>query len=244
MVDVVQTSVPLIQVKDRRMDVNFVLADGTLLHIEFESSEPTEDDQIRYGHYDLELYNQRRQKIRRLVVYSAGIKKSTAGLDTGMDIGSVTQVQTSIYLDQNFNGDKIFQEIKIKIKEEEPLTAKDKLNIILLPMMFSKTATKSQRAWQVTKVARQIKENHLSDYLIGAMVSVNYNWIGPLEKSQIMGVLKMAQVFQDLYKEFEEKGKTEVAKELILMHLDVEQIIQATRLSREKITQLRKELEH
>ena len=39
-------------------------------------------------------------------------------------------------------------------------------------------------------------------------------------------------------------GKAEVARELILMHLDVEQIIKATGLSREKIAQLRKELAH
>lgn len=58
----------------------------------------------------------------------------------------------------------------------------------------------------------------------------------------------MAQVFQDLYKEFEEKGmgkgKIGVAKELILMRLDVEQIIQATDLSRGKIMRLRRELKH
>ncbi|MCD5414068.1 MAG: hypothetical protein LR001_03560 [Clostridiales bacterium] len=60
---------PTIQIKDRRLDVNFLLEDNTLLHIEFESSKATENDLIRYAHYDLELYNQRRQKIFRLVVY-------------------------------------------------------------------------------------------------------------------------------------------------------------------------------
>lgn len=63
----------------------------------------------------------------------------------------------------------------MKIEKEEPLTAKDKLNIILLPMMSSKTDTKSQRAWHVTEVVSKIKEDHLSDYLIGAMMSVNYS---------------------------------------------------------------------
>ncbi|MCD5414069.1 MAG: hypothetical protein LR001_03565 [Clostridiales bacterium] len=46
-------------------------------------------------------------------------------------------------MDQDFDGHRIFQEIKMKIEKEEPLTAKDKLNIILLPMMSSKTDTKS-----------------------------------------------------------------------------------------------------
>ena len=58
-VDVIQTKVPTIEVKDRDMDINFILADNTIAHLEFESSEPTLDDQIRYGHYDLELYKHR-----------------------------------------------------------------------------------------------------------------------------------------------------------------------------------------
>ena len=34
-VDVIQTAVPVIQVKDRNMDMNFSLADGSILHIEY-----------------------------------------------------------------------------------------------------------------------------------------------------------------------------------------------------------------
>ena len=73
-VDIAQTSVPLIEIKDRNMDTNLVLENNTIFHVEFESSEPTEDDQICYGHYDLELYRQRRQYIHRLIVYGAGVK--------------------------------------------------------------------------------------------------------------------------------------------------------------------------
>ena len=155
-VDVVQTNVPIIQVKDRTLDVNFVLADGTLLHIEFEASEPTEDDQIRYAYYDLELYKQRRQKIHRLVIYAAGIKKTT----TGLDIGVGKFAQTSIHLDKNFDGDKILQEIKDKIKRKEPLTGKEQLEVTLLPMMHSKTVTKTKRAFEVVEVLKGLKDNH------------------------------------------------------------------------------------
>ncbi len=51
-VDVIQTSVPLIEVKSRGMDTNFLLEDGTILHLEFESTILTEDDLVRFGHYD------------------------------------------------------------------------------------------------------------------------------------------------------------------------------------------------
>jgi flagellar biosynthesis/type III secretory pathway protein FliH len=126
-VDVVQTKVPIIEVKDRDMDINFILADNTIAHLEFESSEPTLEDQIRYGHYDLELYKQRRQKIHRIVIYSAGINQ----VPKPLDIGSIRQSQIVIYLESML---------------QEP------------------------------------------------------------EKSKILEVLRMAQPFQELYQEFEDKG--------------------------------------
>ena len=43
-------------------------------------------------------------------------------------------------------------------------------------------------------------------YLIGAMVGTNYSLLQEPEKSKILEVLRMAQPFQELYREFEEKG--------------------------------------
>ena len=60
--DVIQTNVPTIEVKDRGMDINFLLEDQTIAHIEFESDALTEKDLIRFAIYDLALYEQRRIK--------------------------------------------------------------------------------------------------------------------------------------------------------------------------------------
>jgi len=201
-VDVVQTKVPIIEVKDRDMDINFILADNTIAHLEFESSEPTLEDQIRYGHYDLELYKQRRQKIHRIVIYSAGIKQ----VPKLLDIGSIRQSQIVIYLEKDFDGDQVFLEIKDRILRGEPLKNLDKMKIILLPMMSSKTSSRSQRALEITKVLENYSKKDIGYYLIGAMVGTNYSLLQEPEKSKILEVLRMAQPFQELYQEFEDKG--------------------------------------
>ncbi|MGI6649662.1 MAG: hypothetical protein ACOX5W_11605 [Bacillota bacterium] len=109
------------------MDINFILVDNTIAHLEFESSEPTLDDQIRYGHYDLELYKQRSQRIHPIVIYAPGNKQ----VPRPLDIGSIRQTRTVIYLEKDFDGDQVFLELKDRILRGEPLRNLDKMKIIL-----------------------------------------------------------------------------------------------------------------
>ena len=208
-VDVIQTSVPVIQVKDRNMDMNFSLADGSVLHIEYESDEPTVEDQIRYGHYDLELYNQRRRTIHRVIVFAAGVK----GNPVPLDFEAIVQSQKIFHLDRDFDGDIILQEIRDKIAGEKKLNNLDKMHIILLPMMASSDYDRSRRAWEVTQTVTKLHDKDLGHYLIGAMMGTNYNWIGEPEKSKILEVLRMAQPFQDFYQEFRKEGIKEGKRE-------------------------------
>ena len=82
-VDIVSANVPIIEIKDPNMDVAFVLKNNTVAHFEYECSEPTDEDQLRYIHYDVELYRQRKQKIHRIVIYGAGVEKKTEIVEFG-----------------------------------------------------------------------------------------------------------------------------------------------------------------
>ena len=210
-VDIAQTAIPLIEVKDRNMDINLVLINNTILHIEFESSEPTEDDQIRYGFYDLGLFKQRRQYIHRLIVYGAGIKN----VPVPLDIGAIRQSQTFVHLEKDYDGDKIFRQIRYKIEHEILLNGLDKFHIALIPMMKSQVFSKGKMAWELTQTLLKVKvpDTNLGFYLIGVMLGANYSWIEEPYKSQILEVLKMAQPFEDFYETFRQEGKDEGLKE-------------------------------
>ena len=208
-VDVIQTSVPLIEIKDRNMDMTFSLANNELLHLEYEASEPTLEDQARYAHYDIELFKQRQQKIHRVIVYTAGVK----GNPVPINANAISQTQKFIHLDQDYDGDKILQDLQDKIDRGEPLTNIDKLHIILLPMMSVSDQSRSQRAWEVTTTISRLPDKDLGYYLIGAMLGTNYSWIVDPEKKKILEVLLMAQPFQDFYQSFVDKGKEEGKKE-------------------------------
>ncbi|WP_458413803.1 hypothetical protein ACNQFZ_02600 [Schinkia sp. CFF1] len=241
--DVIQTNVPLIEVKDRGMDINFLLEDGTIAHIEFESDSLTEKDLIRFAYYDLALYEQRSQKIRRIVVFSSGVSPTTKNQ---LDIGSVKQQQDSIFLEYDFNGDEIFGKIKETIMKGNPLTNIERLQIILLPMMKTNQSTISKRAYELTKFLQENIDDDFKHYIIGAMVTVNYSHINEPEKAKILEVLKMAKPFEDLYKEFEMKGREEgkeearkeFAKRLFQDGIEISYIKKVTQLSDQEINDL------
>ncbi|MCW2279323.1 hypothetical protein [Heliophilum fasciatum] len=193
--------VPLIDVNDQTMDVVLALEDDSLLHLEFASSEPTMADQIRYGHYDLELFAQQQKLIRRIVIFAAGIRKTPEPLN----IGSLTTHQSVIHLSRHFDGADELERALSKIRCHEPLEAQDKLRIMLLPMMFEKLQERSQAAWKITEVLHQENPDN-SAYLIGTMVAANFSNLLSPEKEKILEVLRIAYAFQELYREFEEKG--------------------------------------
>ncbi|WNS73698.1 hypothetical protein RRV45_12290 [Bacillus sp. DTU_2020_1000418_1_SI_GHA_SEK_038] len=208
--DIIETNVPMIEVKDRGMDLNFLLEDGTIAHIEFESDALKEADLIRFAHYDLQLYNQRQVKIRRIIIFSSGVADTTI---KQLDIGSVKQQHDCIFLEHDFNGDEIFGKIKERIVVGDLLTNLEKLQILLLPMMKTNQATASKRAYELTKTLEQYHNKDLAHYLIGAMVAVNYSQIKDPEKAKILEVLEMAKPFEELYKKFEMKGRQEGIQE-------------------------------
>lgn len=116
--------------------------------------------------------------------------------------------------------------------------------------MKTNHTTPSQRAYELTETLHEYPQEDIKHFLIGAMVAVNYNLINNPEKKKIWEVLKMAKPFEDLYKEFEQKGieegikkgiqeeRKEVAKRLLEDRMEFEFIKKVTKLSDEEIYKL------
>lgn len=225
------------------MDLNFLLEDETVAHIEFESDALKENDLIRFAHYDLHLYKQRSQKIRRIIIFSSGVSQTTI---KQLDIGSVKQQHECIFLEHDFNGDEIYGKIKETITKGNTLTNIEKLQIILLPMMKTHQSTTSRRAYELTETLQKYPQVDIAKYLIGAMVAVNYGHIKEPEKAKILEVLRMAKPFEDLYKEFEligekrgrQEEKREIVKNLYQKGIDIRIIAESTGLTINEVNEL------
>ena len=67
-----------VETNTERMDLNFKLEDGSILHLE-EEVEISVDDLIRFASYDLKLYNRYRDRIRTIILCIKGYPASKAG---------------------------------------------------------------------------------------------------------------------------------------------------------------------
>ena len=117
------------------MDALFELADGSLLHIEFQTRH-RKRDLDRFLEYDLHLVKRYRLKgvehirIHTVVIYGAGIHSASDALD----YGSIRYGVHNLFLGSQ-DGRATLQRLEDRLAAGQPLTADDLLDLALLPIM-------------------------------------------------------------------------------------------------------------
>src|SRR6056297_2542726 len=127
-VSYLETEFAEIETNSERMDLNFTLEDGSILHLE-EEVEVSVDDLIRFASYDLKLYNRYRDRVRTIILCIKGYEKSEAEFNCGSLRYNSTVVDMS-----KKDGKKKMKELKEKIKNKEKINY---LDLIFLPLMNS-----------------------------------------------------------------------------------------------------------
>ncbi len=86
-----ETDFAEIETSEERLDLNFRLEDGSILHLE-EEADISKDDLIRFASYDLKLYNRYYDKIRTIILCVNGFEDSRANFNAGCLRYTVTVV--------------------------------------------------------------------------------------------------------------------------------------------------------
>lgn len=117
-----------IETKENRMDINFLLKDNTILHIE-EEINLSKRDLIRFAEYDLKLYARYNKSIHTVVFCVNKVNKENTKINAGNLSYEVTTVDFS-----EKNGDDKLKELKDKIENDIEI---NELELIFLPLMKS-----------------------------------------------------------------------------------------------------------
>ncbi|RAK06294.1 uncharacterized protein DUF4351 [Halanaerobium saccharolyticum] len=123
-----ETEFTEVETNTERMDLNFKLEDGSILHLE-EEIEVSVDDLIRFASYDLKLYNRYRDRIRTIILCIKGYPASEAAFNAGSLGYNTTVVNMS-----DKDGKEKLKELKDKIEKKEKINY---LDLIFLPLMKS-----------------------------------------------------------------------------------------------------------
>ena len=182
------------------LDLNFMLKDGSILHLE-EEAEISVSDLIRFASYDLKLYNRYRDRVRTIILCIKGYTDSTAGFNCGSLGYNSTVVDMS-----KKDGKKKLEELKAKIENKEKINY---LDLIFLPLMNSDQKI-VDRVKETIKLEEKLEiEQNSKNNLVALTVVLNDKFLSDKDMSEIWRDYKMVKFF----KYVEEQGKKEGEKQ-------------------------------
>ena len=247
-----ETQIPEVDTTNDMMDLNFRLADGSILHLE-EEIHLSRSDLIRFAHYDLRLFKKYKTRIHTVVLTPAKGSPGTKVFDTG---GLQYRVSQIVLKDRD--GDTLFSRIESALKKGEPV---NELELIFLPLMKS-SLSYGELLRRTIKLENQIPEPEVRSKvreltLILADKIVDQKILDELwEELRMFKVIKYAEekgmkrgMEKGMEKGIEkgmEKGKKQereiVAKNMLSLGLEDELVIKATGLDQSIIEKLKKTL--
>jgi hypothetical protein len=201
-----ETELYKIETKNHFIDLNFLLEDGSILHIEEEIS-ISEEDLIRFAQTDLMMYGKKKREIHTVVLTKEVKNKHLNQFDTG----SLKYKVIVIELNRS-GGDEKYKELKKRIDNHEAI---NELELIFLPIM--KTEESPEVFLEKTiELAKEIDETPEERVKIISMMLVLMDKY--LTREKIMKIwedLKMLNILKVAEEIYTEKGK-EIGKEELL----------------------------
>ena len=232
------TELPMIEANTRHTDFIFLLKDGTLLHLEFQS-DFTKDTLFRIFMYDARIANKYRKPVKTVIVYS-GLEE---GIENIIELGSVKYETEIIYLKRDYNGDEIYKKEIDKINLGK---TPDWLNLIFLPIMKS-TEKEVERAKAVIRALKKInlKRSHY-EALVSAILVLVDKFFEEKDLYDLWEEMSMLKVIEFAEKKGIEKGiekaNIETAKKMLAEGIETMTIEKFTVLSSEAIETLKQKM--
>ena len=189
-----------VETNTERMDLNFILEDDSILHLE-EEVEISVDDLIRFASYDLKLYNRYRDRIRTIILCIKGYPASKAGFNCGSLGYNTTVVNMS-----DKDGKEKMRELKEKINNKEEINY---LDLIFLPLMKSDQKI-AERVKDTIELEEKLEiDQNLKDNIVALTFVLSDKFLTEAEISEIWRDYKMVKILKYAEEQGKKKGKEE-----------------------------------
>jgi len=191
------SELPQLRISSQQTDLLFRLADGSILHLEFQTTRRA-GDLLRFAAYNLAVSQHYGQPVWTVVLYGAGIRSAR---DT-LQAGSLTFHVHNILVGKE-DGDAVLRRLREKAARDEPFTSTDRIDLILAPLMRQKRVAE--------EVAREAA--HLTIHLpyeqremtVGALIGLSYPNVNKDVVAAILEELGMTTMLEALAEEIENR---------------------------------------
>lgn len=229
----INTEFTEIQVNKNFTDMCFMLKDGTGLHAEWEVDIST-DDMLRFCSYNVN-YLRMYKTVFTTVIFTNRKQQITQYKNSMLKFNPIV-----VNLGER-NGDALLQKIKKQIEDKQPI---NELELIYLPLYYSKYKNVAEMLEQVVELAPQVsdsKEDNEKIMILSAVLSNKFMNENDFEK--IWEAIKMYVDDLLLVKFAKKDAKTEGVNEIVVKMLkkglDTEIVAEYTDLPVEEIERIK-----
>jgi hypothetical protein len=205
-VQVLPTNLPEITANELRIDNLFLLEDGTLAIIDYES-DYSEVDKIKYLNYIIRVLSRYEKEwyknihIRMIVIYTADVVPEQ--VNTTLEIGTLTFHIEPAFLSK-LDSDEIKQRLTKKVNSGEKLTDEELMEFIILPLTFREREQKQQALRETINLARQITDLRQQTFVLSGTLVFADKIIDTETKQRVKEWIRMTQIGRMFEEEKEE----------------------------------------
>lgn len=171
-VQVLPTNLPEISANELRIDNLFLLEDGTLAIIDYESAYE-ESDKVKYLQYVARVLERYRNegklkvKIRMIVIYTADVREEQ--VKTVYDTGALKMEIQPAFLSKLDSGE-IMNRLRQKVENGERLTDEEMMEFIILPLTYRGREAKKTAVKEMISLAKGIHETAVLRFVLAGII--------------------------------------------------------------------------
>lgn len=186
----VPTDLPVADVHLEQLDSVFELADGSLLHLEFQTAHRRET-LPRFLLYDAYLLERFGKPVHTIVFYGADVAMAAAKLD-----GGAVQYRVENVLLGQQDGEATYQRLRAQIAHRSGLTPEQRLDLIFLPLMKHQR-TRLEVIAQALGLAQQLPARQQQEAM-AALIGLGHRFLTESELETVLEGLMSTSIGQRL----------------------------------------------
>ena len=251
--EVLPTNLPAVSANEMRIDNLFLLEDDTVAIVDYESEDKT-SNRVKYINYIgriMQRYDSqgiRIPELRMIVIYTGDVETAK---DT-WEIPCLTLKMEQVFI-HSLPDAEIYQSVKKKLENNETLSEKELMLLIILPLAKKGKEVKQKVIEQVVDLAKQIEDENTQVFVITGILVSSDKFIDRDYAKSVRRYLSMTKVFQILEEEKQEainlaekegqrKSQLQIAENLIKAGADILMVMKGTGLTKEEIEEIKKNM--
>ena len=207
-VGVLPTNLPAIESNELRLDHLFLLNDGSLAIIDYESDYDKKNfsKYLSYIARVIKRYVQQNRQdelvqIKMVVIYTADVEKAEQVYDLG---GVVLNVEAAFLVEQDT--DDIYKALRTKIERKETLTDEDLMQLMILPLTVKGSEQKQHMIEKTVDLTKQMGDRDQIMRVLAGILTFTDKVIDKEYKDKLKEEMRMTQIAWEFIQEGYEEG--------------------------------------